>query len=305
MPAPPRGRGGELGRCPTARGSKSRNKVVVGEPAAGSLPYADCRSVTDRLTDSPAKPGGCGCPHRGLMLVHPTKETTTAWSTIVKSNDVISVRGGTPCPGPSWQPFGAYRRPSKFAPEPRSPLVVAVASTPTVFGLRPPTPQILVAKAVASTPQQRDPNALGVHRCDSAHDPPPNQSGQPPARRGGAGRTLGAARYHSPYIVPSCDRPCSGPPISCAMPLVVKHQGPLAPSHCWPPRRGGCIAGSTGGLTAGHYPTASPFQGAVQTASGEPLGEPLPHHHPKVPGWSGLATGNVGTGTRVRGWETS
>ena len=30
----------ELGQCPCARGSKSRNKVVVGEPAAGSLPKA-------------------------------------------------------------------------------------------------------------------------------------------------------------------------------------------------------------------------------------------------------------------------
>ena len=38
----------ELGRCPSARGSKSRNKVVVGEPAAGSLPIALCATHVRR-----------------------------------------------------------------------------------------------------------------------------------------------------------------------------------------------------------------------------------------------------------------
>ena len=52
----------KLGQCHFARGSKSRNKVVVGEPAAGSLPKA---MVPFHTTPLCARVGGPVCMMRG------------------------------------------------------------------------------------------------------------------------------------------------------------------------------------------------------------------------------------------------
>jgi hypothetical protein len=43
----------KIGQCPAARGSKSRNKVVVGEPAAGSLTHDGVVPVGTRISAGP------------------------------------------------------------------------------------------------------------------------------------------------------------------------------------------------------------------------------------------------------------
>ena len=54
----------EIGRCPAAGGSKSRNKVVVGEPAAGSLPSAAPAPRRVSATVPPPVARGGGSAHR-------------------------------------------------------------------------------------------------------------------------------------------------------------------------------------------------------------------------------------------------
>ena len=63
----------EFGQCPAARGSKSRNKVAVGEPAAGSLP----KSV-------PAFRGGADLPRADHAGDSPSSRPATCPTSLVR-----------------------------------------------------------------------------------------------------------------------------------------------------------------------------------------------------------------------------
>lgn len=154
------------------------------------------------------------------------------------------------------------------------------------------TPQILVAKAVASTPQ-REPTRLGVHRCDSAslNYPPPRKVPRP---SGGVPRQglVGAARSHSPYIVPSCTRPGSGYRQTYRIRSALAPTRVPGPVTVGRPDAGGYIAGSTGGPTAGHYPRCEVFA-VAQRALWETPPRGYPTYPPSERMGRGLASGTL------------
>jgi hypothetical protein len=80
----------KIGQCPAARGSKSRNKVVVGEPAAGSLTHERtrrCRPAGD--------PDRERCCHRESSHRIPP-------ASLHKGPGPVSIRGGDPALQPVW-----------------------------------------------------------------------------------------------------------------------------------------------------------------------------------------------------------